>query len=63
MKDVVRTWFLDDILSWYGAFNRVRNTVFEQHELRQDRFQPAPGCEDESCRHGADGSSLGGEAA
>lgn len=35
LKDVARTWFfLDDILSWYGDFNRVRNTVFEQHELR-----------------------------
>jgi len=35
MKDVARTWFfLDDILGWYGAFNRVRNTVFEQSELR-----------------------------
>ncbi len=35
MKDVARTWFfLDDILNWYGEFNRVRNTVFEQHELR-----------------------------
>lgn len=35
MKNVARTWFyLDDILSWYGAFNRVRNGFFEQCELR-----------------------------
>lgn len=35
MKDVARTWFyLDDILSWYGEFNRVRNRFFEQSELR-----------------------------
>ena len=35
MKDVARTWFfLDDILSWYGEFNRVRNDFFAQSELR-----------------------------
>lgn len=35
MKDVARTWFfLDDILSWYGDFNRVRNDFFAQSELR-----------------------------
>lgn len=35
MKNVARTWFyLDDILSWYGEFNRVRNRFFEQSELR-----------------------------
>lgn len=29
--DVRRTWFyLDDILSWYDAFNRARNTVFSE---------------------------------
>jgi enamine deaminase RidA (YjgF/YER057c/UK114 family) len=34
MKDTVRTWFyLDDILSWYGEFNRVRNDVFARNEL------------------------------
>lgn len=44
MKDVVRTWFyLDDILSWYGAFNRVRNTVFEQHELRPGSLPASTG--------------------
>jgi len=35
MKDIVRTWFyLDDILSWYDDFNRVRNDVFAHNELR-----------------------------
>lgn len=35
MKDVARTWlFLDDILSWYGDFNRVRNDFFARSELR-----------------------------
>ena len=32
MKHVARTWFyLDDILSWYGEFNRVRNGFFDEH--------------------------------
>lgn len=32
--DVRRTWFyLDDILAWYGDFNRVRNQVFESFGL------------------------------
>jgi len=44
MKNVVRTWFfLDDILNWYGAFNRVRNTVFEQHELRPGSLPASTG--------------------
>jgi len=35
IKDVARTWFfLDDILSWYGNFNRVRNDSFARSELR-----------------------------
>ena len=35
MKDIARTWFyLDDLLSWYGDFNRVRNDVFGRSELR-----------------------------
>lgn len=35
MKDLARTWFfLDDLLSWYGDFNRVRNDFFAQSELR-----------------------------
>lgn len=44
MKDVARTWFfLDDILSWYGDFNRVRNAVFEQHELRPGMMPASTG--------------------
>jgi enamine deaminase RidA (YjgF/YER057c/UK114 family) len=44
LKDVARTWFfLDDILSWYGDFNRVRNTVFEQHELRPGSMPASTG--------------------
>ena len=32
MKHVARTWFyLDDILSWYGEFNLVRNDFFDRH--------------------------------
>ena len=35
MKNIVRTWFyLDDLLSWYGEFNRVRNEVFARNELQ-----------------------------
>jgi len=35
MKDVARTWFfLNDIVSWYGDFNRVRNDFFARSELR-----------------------------
>jgi enamine deaminase RidA (YjgF/YER057c/UK114 family) len=35
MKDVARTWFfLDDIVSWYGDFNGVRNDFFARSELR-----------------------------
>ena len=31
-KDVVRTWFyLDDIYSWYGDFNKVRTAHFAKH--------------------------------
>jgi enamine deaminase RidA (YjgF/YER057c/UK114 family) len=44
LKDVARTWFfLDDILRWYGDFNRVRNTVFEQHELRSGALPASTG--------------------
>ncbi len=38
---VVRTWlFLDDILSWYGDFNRVRTAFFTERGVF-DRFVPA----------------------
>jgi len=44
MKDIVRTWFyLDDILSWYGEFNRVRNDVFACGELRSNRLPASTG--------------------
>lgn len=34
MHNVVRTWFwLGDILSWYGAFNQVRNRFFTERGL------------------------------
>jgi enamine deaminase RidA (YjgF/YER057c/UK114 family) len=32
VTDIVRTWFyLDDLLSWYSDFNRVRTAFFEKH--------------------------------
>jgi enamine deaminase RidA (YjgF/YER057c/UK114 family) len=44
MKDIVRTWFyLDDLLTWYGEFNRVRNDVFARSELRPDSLPASTG--------------------
>jgi enamine deaminase RidA (YjgF/YER057c/UK114 family) len=44
MKDIVRTWFyLDDLLSWYGEFNRVRNNFFARNELRPDSLPASTG--------------------
>ena len=44
MKDLVRTWFyLDDILLWYGEFNRVRNDVFAHNELRPHSLPASTG--------------------
>jgi enamine deaminase RidA (YjgF/YER057c/UK114 family) len=44
MKDIVRTWFyLDDLLSWYVEFNRVRNDVFAHHELRPQSLPASTG--------------------
>jgi enamine deaminase RidA (YjgF/YER057c/UK114 family) len=44
MKDIVRTWFyLDDILLWYGEFNRVRNDVFAHNELRSHSLPASTG--------------------
>ena len=44
MKDIARTWFyLDDLLSWYGDFNRVRNDVFARSELRPHRLPASTG--------------------
>jgi enamine deaminase RidA (YjgF/YER057c/UK114 family) len=44
MKDIARTWFyLDDMLSWYGEFNRVRNDVFTRNELRPHSLPASTG--------------------
>lgn len=44
MKDIARTWFyLDDLLSWYGDFNRVRNDVFARNELRPHSLPASTG--------------------
>lgn len=44
MKDVARTWFfLDDLLSWYGPFNQVRNSFFSKNELRPASFPASTG--------------------
>jgi enamine deaminase RidA (YjgF/YER057c/UK114 family) len=38
MHSVARTWlWLDDILSWYGDFNRVRNAFFTERGLLDGR--------------------------
>jgi len=34
MHDVARTWlFMDDVLAWYGDFNKVRTHFFEQEKM------------------------------
>jgi enamine deaminase RidA (YjgF/YER057c/UK114 family) len=44
MKDVARTWlFLDDLLSWYGDFNRVRSDFFARTELRPGAYPASTG--------------------
>jgi len=44
MKDIARTWFyLDDMLSWYGEFNRVRNDIFTRNELRPHSLPASTG--------------------
>lgn len=44
MKDVARTWFyLDDILAWYGDFNRVRSDFFARMELSAGSFPASTG--------------------
>lgn len=41
MRNVVRTWFfLEDILSWYDDFNRVRNAFYTERKLIE-RLVPA----------------------
>lgn len=40
-RDVARTWYyLDDILGWYGDFNRVRTEFFARHHVF-DGLMPA----------------------
>ena len=40
-RDVIRTWFyLDDILDWYGEFNQVRNSFFQERGV-YDGLLPA----------------------
>jgi len=44
LKNVARTWlFLDEILSWYGPLNQVRNDYFARHELRPGAFPASTG--------------------
>lgn len=44
VSDVVRTWFfLDDILSWYGEFNQVRNCFYARQDLRGKTFPASTG--------------------
>jgi enamine deaminase RidA (YjgF/YER057c/UK114 family) len=41
LHDLVRTWlFIDDILDWYGEFNKVRDRFFTENGMF-DRFLPA----------------------
>ena len=40
-QDVARTWFfLDNILDWYGEFNRVRTDFFNKN-IAMEKFLPA----------------------
>jgi enamine deaminase RidA (YjgF/YER057c/UK114 family) len=42
LREVIRTWFfLDDILDWYGDFNKVRNFIYT--EKRGDFFPASTG--------------------
>jgi len=44
IKNVARTWFfLEDILSWYSEFNRVRNDFFSHCELRSGSVPASTG--------------------
>jgi enamine deaminase RidA (YjgF/YER057c/UK114 family) len=45
-EDTIRTWFyLDDILDWYGDFNRVRTAFFERHDIFNKRVPASTGIE------------------
>ena len=44
LGDVVRTWFfLDDLLSWYDAFNEVRARVYSRMKFRLGSFPASTG--------------------
>lgn len=44
LRDVVRTWFYnDDILAWYGAFNRVRTTHYGPVKWRSGSLPASTG--------------------
>jgi len=45
-EDTIRTWFyLDDILDWYGDFNRVRTAFFNKHDIFSKRVPASTGIE------------------
>jgi enamine deaminase RidA (YjgF/YER057c/UK114 family) len=44
LPDVVRTWFyVDQILSWYGAFNKVRTQVYSRVQFRSGSLPASTG--------------------
>jgi enamine deaminase RidA (YjgF/YER057c/UK114 family) len=44
MADLVRTWFyLDDLLSWYGEFNKVRTEAYSQIRFRAGSLPASTG--------------------
>ena len=44
IADVVRTWFYnDDILAWYGDFNRVRTGIYKQVSFRTGSLPASTG--------------------
>lgn len=45
-EDTIRTWFyLDNILDWYGDFNRVRTAFFQKHDIFNKRVPASTGIE------------------
>jgi enamine deaminase RidA (YjgF/YER057c/UK114 family) len=43
-SDVLRTWFYnDDILSWYGDFNKVRNQFFQERKVYEGLLPASTG--------------------
>ena len=55
LRDVVRTWFYnDDILSWYGDFNRVRSALYAPVAFRTGSLPASTGI---GARN-ADGAAL-----